>query len=66
VPNDEPASLGASAARPNPALPPFRRATEPLVSGTPETRRAALRALGRDIPEGDTAAQLDLFRVPLP
>ena len=47
-----------------PALPPLTLATEPLVAGTPESRRAALRALGRDLPEGDAAALLDLVRVP--
>ena len=64
APDGGPASPAAPAARPGPALPPLTLATEPLVAGTPESRRAALRALGRDLPEGDAAALLDLVRVP--
>ena len=59
-PQDAPPAPSAA----TPALPPLTLATEPLVAGTPESRRAALRALGRDIPEGDAAALLDLVRVP--
>ena len=49
---------------PKPVLPPLTRATAALVSGTPESRRTALRALGRDLPEGDVAALLGLLRAP--